>query len=127
MLKVQPRFKLDRSYKGPFQIESLTSTNAVIQLVNDNSVEPWNVSRQRLSKCRPEMEQSKPWVGHSNKPRERRKLKCQKQPGQGETQSLQKEDTGDPPVTSTRCGRAVQRPSHFLGRIQPEVLTVGRL
>ena len=28
MLKVQPRFKLDRSYKGPFTIQSLTSTNA---------------------------------------------------------------------------------------------------
>ena len=30
MLKVEPKFRLDRVYKGPFQIKSLTSTNAVI-------------------------------------------------------------------------------------------------
>ena len=39
MLKVEPRFRLDRAYKGPFQIMSLTSTNAVIELRNDNNVE----------------------------------------------------------------------------------------
>ena len=26
MLKVEPRFRLDRSYKGPFCIQSLTAT-----------------------------------------------------------------------------------------------------
>ena len=45
MLKVQPRFKLDRSYKGPFTVESLTATNAVIWMSNDSSAEPWNISR----------------------------------------------------------------------------------
>ena len=54
-LKVQPRFKLDRSYKGPFTVESLTATNAVIRMSNDSSAEPWNISRQRLSKCYPGM------------------------------------------------------------------------
>ena len=53
MLKVQPRFKLDRFYKGPFTVESLTATNAVIRMSNDSSAEPWNISRQRLSKCYP--------------------------------------------------------------------------
>ena len=30
MLKVQPRYRLHRSYQGPFKIKSLTATNAVI-------------------------------------------------------------------------------------------------
>ena len=37
--------------KGPFVVESLTETNAVIRVKGDKSSEPWNVSRQRLSKC----------------------------------------------------------------------------
>ena len=32
MLKTQSRFHLDRSYKGPFVVQSVTSTNAVINL-----------------------------------------------------------------------------------------------
>ena len=66
-LKVQPRFKLDHCYKGPFTVESLTATNAVIKVRGDNSAEPWNVSRQRLSKCHPGMEQVKPLIGPTNK------------------------------------------------------------
>ena len=31
MLKVEPRFRLDRQYKGPFRIQSLPTTNAVIK------------------------------------------------------------------------------------------------
>ena len=44
MLKVQPRFRLDRRYKGPFRIQSLTATNAVIVLEGNKANEPWNVS-----------------------------------------------------------------------------------
>ena len=36
ILKVKPRFKLDRSYKGSFTVESLTATNAVIQMSGDS-------------------------------------------------------------------------------------------
>ena len=43
MLKVQPKYKLDRKYKGPFVIKSLTNTNAVIQSI-DHSSEEMNVS-----------------------------------------------------------------------------------
>ena len=46
MLKTEPRFRLDRSYKGPFKIKSLTCTNAVIQLKDDTNAEELNVSRQ---------------------------------------------------------------------------------
>ena len=72
MLKTQPRFRLDRSFKGPFIVKTVTPTNAVIQLKGDDSAELINVSRQRLSKCNVGMEYSTPWVGHSNKLRKRR-------------------------------------------------------
>ena len=66
MLKVQPRFKLDRSYKGLFTVESLTAINAVIKVRGDSSARPCNVSRQCLSKCHSGMEQVKPWIGPTN-------------------------------------------------------------
>ena len=72
MLKTEPRFKLDRSFKGPFVVKSLTSTNAVIQLKDDDTAELFNVSRQRLSRCDPAMSTATPWVGHSAKLRRRR-------------------------------------------------------
>ena len=68
LLKVQPHFKLDSSYKESFTVQSLTSMNTVIKLVGDKSAEPWNISRQRLSKCHPGMEQViELWVGYTNK------------------------------------------------------------
>ena len=45
MLKTETRFHLDRSYNGPFQIKSPTSTNA---LKDDTNVEELNVSCQWL-------------------------------------------------------------------------------
>ena len=115
MLKVQPRFKLDRSYKGPFTIQSLTSTNAVIQLAGDESSEPWNVSRQRLSKCYPGMEQAQPWVGHTNKLRRRRRIRRPKNP----MTTSQEEDQANqaPPqveVKKTRSGRRVMKPPRYM-------------
>ena len=44
MLKVEPKFCLDRNYRGTYKIKSLTSTNAVIALKDDNSAEEINVS-----------------------------------------------------------------------------------
>ena len=39
MLKVEPRFQLDQTYKGPFEIKSLSTTNAVIVLKGDDKSE----------------------------------------------------------------------------------------
>ena len=114
MLKVQSRFKLDRSYKGPFTIQSLTATNAVIRLANDDSAEPWNVSRQRLSKCHPGMEQVKPWIGHANKLRRRRRIRrpnVLKERTSGATSGTA---TQMPETTTTRSGRTVKRPPRYL-------------
>ena len=71
MLKMELRFHLDRSYKEPFVIRSLSTTNADIQLKDDPASEILNVSRQRLSLCSMYMSQSIPWVGHSGKLRKR--------------------------------------------------------
>jgi len=67
MLKTERGFKLDRSFKGPFVVKSLTSTNAIIQLKDDSAAELLNVSRQRLSRCELAMETATPLVGHSER------------------------------------------------------------
>ena len=117
MLKVQPRFKLDRPYKGPFQVQSLTSTNAVIKLVNDTNAEPWNVSRQRLSKCHPGMESVKPWVGHSKRLRRRRVLK-RTYKGKDHSQQYRLPAVDENQQTphqekKTRSGRVIKTPLRF--------------
>ena len=51
ILKTEPRFCLDWSYKGPFVIIPFSTTNADIQLKYDPTAEILNVSRQHLSLC----------------------------------------------------------------------------
>lgn len=63
MLKIELRFRLDSGFKGPFCIQSLTTTNAAIKPMNDCNGEVINVSRQRLSKCSSLMEVWNPWLG----------------------------------------------------------------
>lgn len=60
MLKTQPRFRLDRKYKGPFIVKSVTPTNVVIQLKDDSTAEELYVSRQRVSLCSSGMSHSTP-------------------------------------------------------------------
>ena len=131
MLKVQPRFKLDRPYRGPFEVQSLSSTNAVIKLVNDKNAELWNVSRQRLSKCHPGMESvQQPWVGHSKRLRCRRVLKYIKGVGsnnnqpakrsqsKGATASSEKQQIPQT-MTKTCSGRVVRMPLCFKNTDSP--------
>ena len=73
MLKVEPCFRLDRSYRDPFRIQSLTTTDAVITPVNNCNVEPISVSRQRLLRVSSLVDGGKPWLGHSGKLRRRRR------------------------------------------------------
>jgi len=116
MLKTEPRFKLDRSFKGPFVVKSLTSTNAVIQLKDDNNAELLNVSRQRLSRCESAMETAIPWVGHSGKLRKRRQIHRQnKQPATDSQPNMEASSEERTPgsVTVTRRGRRVNKPARF--------------
>ena len=108
MLSAQPKFKLDRRFKGPFVIESLTGTNAIIRVKGDKQSEPWNVSRQRLSKCSESLADHEPWLGQSGKLRKRRVVKK----GQPVEESPEKQEQGTV-TTITRRGRAVKRPARF--------------
>ena len=73
MLK-KPIFRLDWSYKRPFVIRSLSTTNADI---HGPTSEILNTSRQCLSLCSLYMSQSIPWVGHSGKLKKRHKVRQQ--------------------------------------------------
>ena len=121
MLKTEPRFRLDRSYKGPFVIKSLTSTNAVIQLKDDVNAEELNVSRQRLSLCKPDMLHSTPWTGHSGKLRRRRRIRRKVNQ---DSQTISYANSTDLGVTTdtnnqrdnvkfTRRGRLIRKPARF--------------
>ena len=127
MLKVEPRFRLDRQYKGPFHIQSLSTTNAVIKPIHDSNGEPTNVSMQRLSKTSSLLETAKPWLGHSGKLRCCRKIRRPRysrrtsdgtgsasQADTTQTSVLQEEQVGEESRTTTRCGRQVKKPARFL-------------
>ena len=113
MLKTAPRFRLDRSFKGPFIVKTVTPTNAVIQLKDDAHAELINVSRQKLSKCNREIGHSTPWIGHSNKLRKRRQIR--RRAPQQQAASEESELTTRPETTTiTRRGRQVIRPARYL-------------
>jgi len=46
MLKVDPRFKLDRGFKGPYHVQDATATNAAIKMVNNPNSEELVASLQ---------------------------------------------------------------------------------
>jgi len=133
MLKTEPRFHLDRSYKGPFVIKSHTSTNADIRLKDDAIGELLNVSCQRLSWCSPEMSQSIPWVRHAGKLRKRHQLHRKMRPGTGTTsdpkQSECSTSRGNDSGTSTssekpkvsRKGHSIWTPARYLWLNRPQV------
>ena len=90
-------------------IESLTETNAVIRVKGDKNGEPWNVSRQRLSKCSEQLAKTEPWLGQSGKLRKRRVVRKQKP--HVEESPVEQDQAG---VTSTtRRGREVRKPARF--------------
>lgn len=110
MLKVEPRFRLDRSFKGPYRVVSVTSTNAFIHPLNDPT-DQITVSLQRVSKCDNSLSDAKPWMGHG-KSRKRRKIK--------KTQSASHNREDNSPLQTqtsqqvTRSGRNINRPSRYL-------------
>ena len=52
MLRVEPRFKLDRTFRGPYRVTGVTPTNVLIRPINDPNGEVLDVSIQRVSKCK---------------------------------------------------------------------------
>jgi len=105
----------------------------VIKLINDKNAEPWNVSRQRLSKCHPGMDSVKPWIGHSKRMRQRRVLQktqtsgtdrnSQARNGQStvsvQSGSSEKVDATPQSMLKTRSGRVVNKPLRFRDTLRP--------
>ena len=112
MLKVEPRFKLDRTFRGPYRVIELTATNVVIRPVSDPLAEPWNVSIQRVSKCSEELLSSTPWFGYSGKNRKRRQIR---RPTKTEASSgeLRDNPSQPQPAKTTRRGRVIHRPMRY--------------
>ena len=73
MLKVEPTFKLDRTFCGLYRVHNVTSTCAGIQPINSPNEETIFVSLQCLSRYHASMlENIKPWLGHGKKRRHHR-------------------------------------------------------
>ena len=111
MLKVEPRFKLDQTYKGPYRVMEVTSTNAVIRPVHDPLAEPWNVSLQRLSKCSVELAAGTPWFGHG-KSRKRRKIK-RKTESSGDNDQQVTQQTKEVDAVVSSKGRRILPPARY--------------
>jgi len=90
----------------------------------DDTAEQINVSRQRLSRCSPEISTSTPWVGHAGKMRKRRKLRWRRAHVQAADSA--QEDTpepsapGNPATQTTQSGREIHKPTRFLLVNSPE-------
>ena len=119
MLKVEPQFKLDQTFRGPYRVESVTSTNVVIIPVNDPTAEPWNVSIQRVSKCSSAMSSSSPWFGHSGKNRKRRQIhKTRERQARSKDKETVKTDSQQ--LVKTRRGRSVRPPTRYQDNAVPQ-------
>ena len=110
MLKVEPRFKLDRTYRGPYRVLEVTATNVVIRPIHDPQAESWNVSLQRISKCSGELSSSTPWLGHCRN-RKRRTIKKKVTVDASQPQGEQPKVV--PGTTTTRRGRKITLPARY--------------
>ena len=119
MLKTQGRFRLDRSFKGPFVVQSVTSTSAVIRVKDIKDTEDINVSWQRLSIYSDEMKHSTPWIGHGNRLRKRRRIHKRK-PSEQLARGCEEQRKTPLPKTVTRSGCLVDKPSRYRSVTIPE-------
>jgi len=71
MMKVEPKFYLYHTFRGPYRVLDVTPTNAIIQKVNDPSAKKLNGFLQRLSKCDNQLSEEVPWMGHGRTRRRR--------------------------------------------------------
>ena len=115
MLKVEPRFKLDRPFRGPYRVHTVTSTCAHIKLINQPDAELITVSLQRLSRCRSQdISGVQPWVGHG-RTRKRRQLRKPLSSESVTTTTCSTASSEDSlqQVKCTRRGRTITRPARY--------------
>ena len=76
IIKVQPKFKLDRTFHGPFRVYEVTGTNAKVKPVTNPEVESRTISLQHVSKCKGSFPTNQSWLGHNiTRPRKRRTIR----------------------------------------------------
>ena len=137
MLKVEPRFKLDRNYKGPYRVTEVTATNGIVKpilcypslekliiIMNAHAPdqETMIVPLQRLSKCHQPFPQNvTPWTGHG-KSRKRRVIRGRIHRNRKSSPSDNKTSQGNCGSASsetsdttkkTKCGRKVTVPQRY--------------
>ena len=116
MLKVQPQFKLDRSFRGPYRVYTVTDTCAHIRPIDKPNDDLITVSLQRLSRCRNgEMNAVTPWMGHG-KSRRRRELRSAKKTDNSQSlnDSVAVSIHTEPSSLKTRQGRLIRKPARYL-------------
>ena len=73
MLQEQPKFRLDRTYQGPYRVYEVTDTNVKIKPVTEPDSEARCVSLQKISRCKSNVPTDQVWLGHNTaKSRKRR-------------------------------------------------------
>ena len=113
MLKVDPKFKLDHSFRGPYRVHSVTATCACIQPVNCPDKEKIFVSLQRLSRCNTaNVENAKPWLGHG-KGRKCRQIRHKTGATGVDVKDNHVNSSAEVPAIITRRGRKVKKPVRF--------------
>ena len=112
-VKVQPKFKLDRNFHGPFRVYEVTGTNAKVKPVTNPDVESRTISLQQVSKCRGSFPTNQSWLGHNIiKPRRRRTVwnRDSKYPTSNVYPDTEQTNV---PSYRTRYGRKVNPPERF--------------
>ena len=132
MLRVEPKFKLDRTYRGPYRVTGVTPTNVLIRPMNDPNGEILDVSIQRVSKCKEQLSTSTPWMGHGRGRRRRQIKKAVVIQPVDNTSIASNENSvvNTPEETRTRSGRRVRQPSRFrddVTALESVLLTGGKL
>jgi len=76
LINKQPKFKLDRSYHGPYLAYEVTDTTVKVKPVTERGSEARCVSLQKVSRCKESIPTDQVWLGHSNtKVRKRRMVR----------------------------------------------------
>ena len=118
MLKVDAKFKLDRSYRGPYRVHNVTSTCACIQPINSPDKEKIFVSLQQLSRCDSVgLASAKPWLGHGRtrkRPLIRPRPEATAKEVNNESSSRANDtDSLETHSSVTRRGRIVKKPFRY--------------
>ena len=75
-VKTQPKFKLDRTFHGSFQVYEVTDTNVKVKPVTNPDAESRTLSLQQVSKCKGSFATNQSGLGHNiTKSRKWRKVR----------------------------------------------------